>query len=186
MKISFDQQGINKALRKLSKLGSEAPKLTTRALNKTAAKARTLASQEIREQVNLKAAYVKDKLRVKKANYSKQEVIISATKRGVLMTRYPHRVLRRGVSVKIKRRGARAKIDGAFKTTVNAGGRKVDVIAVRSSGRYNNGNQKFDVLYSPSVSQVFGGVRRDILKPVSVYLEKQIEHELKRTLKRAS
>lgn len=186
MRINDEFTGFKEAAKELKTLGQEGQRAVTRALNKTATKTRTLASKDIRSQVNLKAGYVREKLRIKKATFKQPQAVIYASRRGVLMTRYPHKVLSRGVSVRIKKGKARKVMKGAFVTTVNAGGKKVQVIAVqhRPRARYSTGNLKFDVLYGPSVSQVFQTARADITPEVEQYLAQQIEREIDRAWQR--
>lgn len=183
-RFSAEIQGDKQALNSLRQLGREGQKAVTRATNNAGRRARTLASKEIRSQVNLRAGYVRERLKVKRANASRTEFVISAAKRGVLMTRYPYRQTRRGVSVNIKKGGGRARLDGAFVTQVNAGGRKVDVVAVRTTGKFRTGNQRFRVLYSPSVSQVFNTVRETITPDVNRYYAEQIDKELMQAMRR--
>lgn len=178
--IAGDKNAI-KSLRQMGKLGQQA---VTRATNNTGRRARVLASKEIRSQVNLKAGYVRERLAIKRATATKTDFVISANKRGVLMTRYPFRQTRKGVNVKIKKTGPRAVVDGGFVTTVKAGGRKVQVIAVGQPGKFRTGNRRFKVLYSPSVSQVFNSVRADINPEVNRYFREQIDKELAQALKR--
>ncbi len=183
-RFNSDITGDKAALKTLRQLGKYGEQAMTRATNNAGRRARTLSSKEIRAQVNLKAGYVRNRLKIKRATRSRPEFVISAAKRGVLMTRYPYRTTRRGVTVKIKRTGARAVLEGAFVTQVNAGGRKVDVVAVRQPGRFSTGNRRFKVLYSPSVSQVFNKVRGEIKPEVDRYFEEQIRKELNQALRR--
>lgn len=184
MRFTSELAGDKDALYTLRQLGKEGQKAIARATNNGGRRARTLASKEIRNQVNLRAGYVRERLRTTRATTKKTEFVINATKRGVLMTRYPFRQTRKGVSVKIKPKSARSFIKGAFVTTVNAGGRKVEVVAVRQSGRFSTGNRRFKVLYSPSVSQVFNKVRDTITPDVMRYYGEQIDKELRQALKR--
>jgi len=183
-RFNAEISGDKAVLKTLGQLGKFGQQAVTRATNNTGRRARTLASKEIRSQVNLKAGYVRQRLRVKRATRGNPEFVISATRRGVLMTRYPYRQTRRSVTVKIKKSGGRAVLDRAFVTQVNAGGRKVDVIAVGQPGKFSTGNRRFKVLYSPSVSQVFNTVRDDITPEVNRYFEEQISKELDQALRR--
>ncbi|KZZ70645.1 hypothetical protein A3765_16215, partial [Oleiphilus sp. HI0130] len=184
MKISINKEQLGEVELMLKGLSLDGPKILTRALNKTATKGRTRSSEEIRKQVNLKAAYVKGKLNISRATYKNLQSKITAEKRGVLMTRYPHTMLARGgVTVKIKRNGARAKLPSAFKTFVYAGGKRVEVLATPATGKYRTGNRKMKVLYSPSVSQVFNAVRDDIDAEMVDYLAAQTEIQVDTALR---
>src|SRR5690606_14835054 len=107
--------------------------------------------------------------------------------------RYPYRVLqKRGITVKVKRKGARRRIEGAFVTRLNAQGRRVSVIAVpnykgavgKKRAKYQTGNTKIKVLYSPSVSQVFVDVRDRITPEVERYFIDQVDKEINQAIKR--
>lgn len=181
MRAEINRDQMNDVQLMVKGVAVNGPKVLSRSLNKTATKARTVSSKKIREQVSLKAAYVNSKLKIKRATWKNLTAKLEAEKRGVLMTRYPHTLLKSGIiSVKIKKTGRRAKLSGAFKTTIRAGGKTVDVIAVRDpeGGRYSTGNSKFKVLYSPSVSQVFSSVRDQVDDDMSVYLLNVTEQEL--------
>jgi phage/plasmid primase-like uncharacterized protein len=186
MNAEINKSQLNDVNVMLKGLALDGPKILSRTLNKTATRAQKRSSEEIRKQVNLKAAYVKGKLRISRATFKKLSARLSAEKRGVLMTRYPHSVLKRGgVSVKIKRSGGRAKVPGAFITTVRAGAKTVEVLAIqdRSGKKYKTGNSKMKVLYSPSVSQVFNDVRDDVDDELVEFLATATDQEIATALR---
>jgi hypothetical protein len=181
MRVELNESQMGELRLLIANVGAESNKLLARSLNKTAAKAKTLASVKIRQQVNLKAAYVKSKLTVHKATYGNLSARLSAEKRGVLMTHYPYTLLRRGgATVKIKTTGSRKELPGAFLVNLRAGDRVVQALAWRDprGGVYRTGNAKIVVPYSPSVSQVFNTVRDDINEELSEYLLTVAEAEL--------
>ncbi|SFM71380.1 phage tail protein [Marinobacter pelagius] len=192
MRVEADIAGDKRALTFLRRLGKEGQKAITRATNNAGRKARTLASTEIRKDVRLKAGYVRKKLKIRRATNKNQVFAIRAKRRGVLMTRYPYRELKRGgVSVGIKKGGPRKVLKGAFVTTVSADGKRVPVIAVPvrrgpdgKRPKYKTGNTKIQVLYSPSVSQVFNTVRTRITPEVMRYFEIQVDKEVNQAIKR--
>jgi hypothetical protein len=192
MRFDASLTGDKRTLLFLRKLGREGQKAITRATNNAGRKARTLANKEIRSDVALKSAYVRDKLRVTRATLKKPTYTINAARRGVLLTRYPHTVLKRsGITVRIKAGAGRRKFRHAFITTVKAGGRRVSVIAEPgpkgSNGkrlRYKTGTEKIKVMYGPSVSQVFNKVRDRITPAVSLYFDEQIDKEVNQAIKR--
>lgn len=190
MKVEINSDQLNEVEVMLKGLSLDGAKILTRTLNKTATKARTRSSQEIRKQVNLTNKYIigskgkQGKLWISKASYKKLQARLVAEKRGVLMTRYPHTMLARGgASVKIKRSGARVKIPNAFKTTVSAGGSRVEVLALPDSGKYATGNRKMKVLYSPSVSQVFNTVRDEVDAELMNFLAEATDREIATALR---
>lgn len=184
MRVSIDKNQLNETLVMLKGLELEGPKILSRSLNAAATFGRKRANQEIRKQVRLKSPYINKKLKIKRATWSNLSARITAEKRGVLMTRFPHTVLKRGgVTVGIKAGGKRKKLPGAFKTRVKAGDDYVDVIAIPAPGFFTTGNPKFKVLYAPSVSQVFNTVRDDIDSEVMEFLDIDVEKQILKTLR---
>lgn len=184
MQIKLDQRQVEETRVLLRGLALDGPKVLSRSLNKTATKGRQRSSEEIRKQVALKAGYVKSKLAVKRATFKRLQAKLTAAKRGVLMTRYQHSQLKSGdYSVKIKRKGARKRLRGAFKTNVYAGGKKVDVLAFRGDGFYRTGNRRMNVLYAPSVSQVFNTVRNRVDAEMATFLLAETERQIATALR---
>jgi hypothetical protein len=179
MKVSIEQIQLSDTRLMIKGVAGSAPKILTRALNKTILKGRTLSSKKIREQVNLKAAYVKSKISLKKASYSRLRASISAESRGLILTNYVIGADKNGnFKVKIKKKGGTKLITNAFLTTINAGSRKIDAIAVRDPA-----TNKFKVLYGPSVSQVFNTVRDQVDAELVEYLAVTAEKELSAVLR---
>jgi hypothetical protein len=81
-----------------------------RTLKKTAKHAQVEGSRAIRQQVNLKAAYVKSKLKIVPASANGLILKIVVPQRGRLLSRFPFTVLKKSVTVKIKPTGARSKL----------------------------------------------------------------------------
>lgn len=193
MKIRSEIVGQKQSLRFLKRLGTVGQQAIVRATNRTGSTAKKLSDQEIRAQVNLKQADVLSKLYFRQATKERVEYVIWAERRGRLLSRYPHSVLKKGVRVNVKKGGPKRLIKGAFKTRVKAGKKWVDVIAEpgkRDAGgrrlRYKKGSLKIEVLYSASVSQVFNETRDKITDRVSRRFEEQIDKELANALKRIS
>ena len=191
MRFNGEVVGQREARQFLKKLGKVGQQAIVRATNNAGRRATTLSNREIREQVNLKAGYVRERLKVTKATRQRVEFVITANKRGVLMTRYPYRILKSGARVRIKKGGAAGFIEDGFETVLNAGGRRVKVIAAPgdrdSSGRrkrYRTGSPTIKVFYAPSVSQVFNKTRDEVTPRVIRYYDEQIDKELARALKR--
>lgn len=184
MQVRIDKDQLEDTRLLLKGLNLEGPKIISRALNKTVTQAQKRSSAKIREQVSLKASYVKSKLKIKRATWQKLSAVLTAEKRGVLMTQFSHTALKRGgVTVKIKAGGARKKMPTAFKTTVRAGSKRVDVIALPATGKYKTGNRRMSVLYAPSVSQVFNTVRDEIDQEMLDYLADETEKQIQIALK---
>ncbi len=197
--------GLAEVRSALGRAGGVARKAARLAINDTARKMRTAGSKAIREQVNLKAKYVNDRLDVsKKATDDSLSAIISGRQRNTLLYRYGAKVLTRkakhperskgfpalgippgrklaGVSVKVKRGGPRKKMRGAF-IVHGLKDSKASAVAIPMEGRYSSGNRKFDALYGPSVQQVWTDVREDLAPEAERRLNAEYQRQLKRLL----
>ena len=174
----------------------------TRALNRVASKTRTAASKAIRQQVKLPASYVNQNLTItKKATATQPEAVISGRKRPTRLARYGAKQMTRvargsagdmvrgiaagrkqaGVSVAVRKGGARKKMRKAFLIPLQGSG-EMGVFV-----RTGRGKKDIKHLYGPSVDQVFRGVRSE-LKPeirrnlVSEY-QAQLAYALRKGIK---
>ena len=193
MRFTSQIVGQKQSLEFLKRLGTVGQQAIVRATNNAGRRATTLANREIREQVNLKARYVREQLKVRKATHQRVEFVITANKRGVLMARYPYSETRRGIRVRVKKGGPPKYIQGGFLALLKAGSKRVEVIAAPGerdgSGRrkrYRTGSPTIKVFYSPSVSQVFNKTRDVITPAVIRYYGDQIDKELVRALRRVT
>lgn len=98
-------------------------KVTVRAVNRTIEIARTAASKEIRQEFAVSASYVRERLYVRKAALRAARFTIEAEltasgkfrgQRAANVIAFGARQVAKGVSVKIKRKGSRKVITGAF------------------------------------------------------------------------
>lgn len=174
------------------------------AINDTARKTRTEGSKAIREQVSLKASYVRKHLQLRPANDANLRATITATKRPVLLSRYGAKQLTRkakqprrstgnprwniqpgrksaGVSVKVKAQGPRKKMRSAFFIPLKAGkyhSAGATGVAVRTGPRPDD----YRVLHGPSVDQVWRDVREQVSPAAGVNLQRQFIRQLERLL----
>lgn len=88
-------------------------KAAARALNRTAVTIRAEASREIRKVYNLKAAELRDELRLTRATARSLRAVVSAKGRRLTLMRFNAKQNARGVAVTIKR-GQRETIKSAF------------------------------------------------------------------------
>lgn len=165
--------------RKLRQIPRQAATAAVRTLNRAAQSARTAASREIRRQVGLSKRYVDGKLALQKASQNRLEARVSAAKRGVLLTRFAYRVRADGVAVRVKPSGAFKLLPGAFTIAlpnlVGDDTKDPQAIVRRAAGS----GRKFDVLYGPSVSQVYRTVRRDIEPGVRAQAREELRRQLR-------
>lgn len=194
IEIQINQQQFQDVQERLAYINNGTNLALSRALNKTAAKAKTEASKAIRSQVRLSASYVKEKINGPsdgfeyKATTNKLTAKISTQKRGVRLDNFltslaPYRAgtPTDPIKVKIKPSGAAIKISSAFWVPAkNSGGY---LIAVRNEVLRQQGMKikiapaGYTVLSGPSISQVFNTVKDDISISLSDYLATVMERE---------
>jgi hypothetical protein len=121
MKLSISSN-FDDVLRDLDRLQKDVQEqATARAINRTLEQARTSMSREIRAEFNMPAAKVNQALRITRASFKRgvleiEGVLESPTKRGrsLNLINFAARRTAKGVTVKVKREGARKLIPGAF------------------------------------------------------------------------
>lgn len=179
--VTLDPALLADVQSKLAHIKNGAARAVSRALNKSASKAKTRASVEIRKQVRLSAAYVREHLYGPssgfqyKATINKLQARISAKRRGVLLRQFsttkqrsmgrPKTLIR--VTVKP---GVSKRMPNAF--WVNLLNNNGLAIAVRDSAN------KLKVLHGPSLSQVLTTVKDDILSEMRDTLTANLQHEM--------
>lgn len=191
-------QGIDRFISSLERASANTNKAAKLAINDTARKKRTEGKKAIRDQVNLKASYVNQNLRLtRKASVADLGATISGRNRPTQLSRYGARRLTKkakhpersegypeldipagrklaGVSVKVKAGGKRQKMRGAFLLPLNNTDRLG--VAVRNGPDQSD----YEILYGPSVGQVWRDVREDLAPGA----EEQLSDEFIRQLNR--
>lgn len=166
-----------------------------RALNRTASKAKTLASREIRNQVNLTAAYVRENLKgpangwAFKATAGRLSAKLSTPKRGVLLRNFVTNAIPSSpgtppipIRVKVKAGGPTEVLKSGF--YIRTKNSHVITPAVSNEVLRQFGmKQKLDsgaftVLHGPSLSQVFTTVKDDISGGLGDLLADNLTHEM--------
>lgn len=202
MKVDVELFGLTDFQERLEKYPAATRKAAQISINKTADRARTRASREIRSQVRLTAAYLNQDKKLwvsSKATETNLESRVSARKRPTSLVTYGAKQLTRrgkrkpivnaGVSVGIKRSGRRKKIRQAFFVKLRSGNVG---IAVRSTEGLNlkklgiaagNKSGGMITLYGPSVDQVFNTVREEIAPDMVAFLTKEFNRNYARLLK---
>lgn len=183
MELRFDISDVDRLAQELNANARQISVATARGINKTAAKLRTAANKAIREQVALPAAYVREKLILEKATAKRQEATLSATKRGVLLSRFRHSANKTGVRVTVKP-GQSKQIAGAFlirlRSGTTAGAGALGIAARRLTPQGTRvARYPIDVFHGPSVSQVYDDTRERLIPAVEADLPVQIAGELR-------
>lgn len=187
--VEIDKEQLAQAVALFEFVGGNTTDALRIAINKTAPKIRTLASSKIRGQVRLTAAYVRDKLTIRKATRASLSGAINTPGRGLLLTKFstdsaiasdgvrwirPPLVPTGGIRVKVKP-------SGSIKTiSPGATGAKPFYMVLKNSGvlgiarRNSKSRNDVEVLHGPSISQVFDDVRGDVLPDAQAELTAQV------------
>ncbi len=184
MQIKMDTTAVREIEDLLAHIKNGSNRAMASAINHTLSVTRTEGGQKIREQVKLKASYVRERLRLVRASVAKPQGRITTPRRGILLSRFDNTVLKSGgVSVQVKPgAGNRKKMPGAFYITFANG---VQAIAIRTQHGPGLGRSEgLKVLYGPSVSQVFTDVKDDLQSPSGERLIERMQHEADRLLAR--
>lgn len=178
--ITADRQDIAEAVSLFEFVGGNTSDAMRIAINKAAPRVRTSASKAIRSQVRLKAAFVRDRLAIRKATRSRLSGAIQTPSRGLLLTRYstdtninpdktswilPPPLPKQGIKVKVKPSGSPKKMGREFFYMVLPGSKALAIVRRREKAGPKGG--KIDVAYAPSLSQVFNTVRDEVLPEAS-------------------
>lgn len=178
IEIEVDSNQLETVKQLLAHIKNGAARALSRALNKTASRAKTLAGREIRKQINLSASYVRERLYGPSSGFEFRATVnrltakLSAKKRGILLREFATTEARLGrppspVRVRVKP-GTPKIMPGAFWVPLKNGNGLS--IAIRKGG-------KLDVLHGPSVSQVLTTVKDDISQGLSQVLAANLQHE---------
>lgn len=116
---------IERAIRSLTDVQRKVvPTATSRALNKTAAQAKTQAAREIRNQYNISSRVIGRHIRLHRATPATLTASVTAEGEKLPVIAFGARQTKRGVTVQIKR-GERRLIRSAFLATLRSGHRGV-------------------------------------------------------------
>lgn len=191
--VDIDRAQFQDAQERLDHIKNGAARALSRALNKTASKAKTIASRAIRNQINLSAAYVRENLKgpasgfAYKATVNKLTARLSASKRGVLLYQFSTNSVaatgRPPEQIKVRVKPGRSvailsafwvRTKGSNKLTPavrNSVLRQLNMTRTTDSG-------SFTVLHGPSLSQVFNTVKDDIGGDMNQTLTDNFAHEM--------
>lgn len=191
--ISANPEQIADVISLFEFIGGNTDEAMRVAINKAAPKVRTAASSAIREQVRLKAAYVRDRLTIRRATRRNLSGAISTPTRGILLSRFSTDTMIADTSIswisapKVSSTGVRVKVKPTGTASTLSGHPEIDgkpfYLVLRNSRalaiagrRKTSGPQggKFKVFYGPSVSQVFNTVRDDVLPQASAEFQAQL------------
>lgn len=189
---------------------AKTPELVTigmrRAINRAASRLRTQAVKRIGGRVNLKSAYLRERIELFPSTGTKPQATVLARRRPTRLDRFPNRQIRRrgknaGISVRVLKEGGAKRIASGFLVPLKRGRREGAGgfgIAVRTSvlrrlGKTidkgalgGSGSRQYQVLFSLSLAEL---MRREIetgvLDEVRAYYERQVELEIQRAASRS-
>jgi hypothetical protein len=121
VEIKFDEKKIRQLEIMLRGIPRELPRIISRAINKTITPARTEVSQGIRQEINIKAGDVKDKIELKKASTKRWEASISLSHKLIPIMDFGAKMTKKGVSFKVYKSGGRKLMLHAFIAKMKSG-----------------------------------------------------------------
>lgn len=180
---------LRNAAKNLRNIPKKMEKAQSRALKKAAQQTKTETSRIVRSEVNLKKSYVDERLRVSVADAGDGTLraVISAPKRGMLMTRFPYsQMMRKG-----KKAGFRVKVSPgnnsmfrhAFLIRLRSGQDLGDNIGMAEREPPDYGRDSIHVLRGPSVSQVFSTFLPTLKEYAAARYETVLQQELRYALR---
>jgi len=172
----------------LEKTEKQVKRAIIETVNDTADEVQVTAAREIARRVNLKPPYIAKHLKVsQRAIGSRSEAIISATKRGVLLSRFDANQeyrnsrdnrgrsgsrVRGGVSVRVSATGGRHTMESGFLIKLRGSGAMGLAVRPKDKSKLNKkewrevGKRGYLVLHGPSVDQLFRSqIDKDGLEP---------------------
>jgi hypothetical protein len=191
MKVNIAVDGA-KALKKMARDIERYPAQSARAglaaVNDVASTVITAASRDISQRYNLPASYVHEKFILRPAGGSNQTAVIAARKRGTRLARFESQQMtaaakrakgdtsrnitkgrkQAGISIKVKRQGARQTLKHAFFLPLRAG--KVD--GGNGMGIFTHEGSRLKHHYGISPSQAYAGWIREHHPNISAALAK--------------
>jgi len=176
--VKFDEAKLKEIRRLLRGVPHEMPGLISRAINKTATSARTKIARGISAEIKVVQGAVKRGLRTHKATRSRWLSTISVDEKRIQLSYFGARQIKKGVTYRIKRQGARKLIPSGFIQIVGSGHKLV--MKRMGPGRY-------PVRYpmGPSPAAVFEGaatIAKKVISSSQQTLEKNIDSQIRYVL----
>ncbi|MGN6589284.1 MAG: phage tail protein [Sphingomicrobium sp.] len=182
LSVSADVKGITASL---NRYVGDQQKAVVRALNKTAAQARTAAAQEVRSAgYNIKSSAIKSSFYIDKARAGRLVVMLKSTGRPIALINYGARQSKSGVSVQVK--VGRQVLRHAFIATMKNGHRGVfERIGnkhkkVKRNGKIVRTGLPIKELFGPSIPQSLSNdaVEKALMKKIREKFPQILKHEL--------
>ena len=117
--VKIDQSALERVRAALEGIRNGYENALVTSINQTLTTAKTQAAARIGNELNLKAARIKEDFTVKKASYSDPSGVLRATGEPVGLINFGASQTQKGVTVKVKRSGSRSLLKHAFISTGN-------------------------------------------------------------------
>lgn len=118
--IGFATAALKQAQDDLREIPNGLPRAMSGAINKTLPKLRTLLIGDVREQIDIKAGDVRDRMRIERASPSKLSGAVVIDRKAIPLIDFKARQGKKGVTVSV-RKGQRELLRGTFIATMKSG-----------------------------------------------------------------
>lgn len=163
---------IDPLLGSLKRLGVHlAEKAITRSLNRSIRGVNTDAIRAVRSELTLKAKDIRRDMRIRRAVPRTLEAALVVEVKGTGLIKFKARDTTRGVTVKVKKRGGRKRLPGAFIARAKTSGSRQVFTRERGAGR-----TPIKKLFSTAVGQYLDD--DDVLDPIGRGAFRRFEKEL--------
>lgn len=206
--MSVTANGLTELQREFAQRAPERmAKLASQTLNRALPRGRTRLVRVVTGSINLPAAYVREQITLRNATPAKLEAAMSARKRPVQLSRFDaRRVLKAGqlsaasrerhhdeqarasaamrpagVTVKVRKGGARETLPGAFIIRLRSSN-SIGVALRAKVGDKRAGRKPIDVLYGPSLDQIYRRVRPELQAEMGTYVRDELQRRVAQTV----
>lgn len=160
------------------------PQALSQSMNTTIVKARTVADEGIRKELNLKKKQVFKRLTIFKSNRKKLIATLIASGRPIPVVDFGAKQTKRGVSFKIKNDRGRRLVKGAFIATMRSGHKGVFQRTFKKDINPKKHGLPIDELFTTSIPQAFTNneIKKALKKLADTFLIPEFGRNLKRLL----
>lgn len=196
--LAVEVKGLPDFVKKMQNAPIVAERAASLAINSAARRARTMAVNEAKQQVNLPVSYLRSKnggINVtRNARKGDLTAVVSGRRRPVMLSRFVtgwanRGAVNRGAKVRVRKGGSTKLMKRSF--AMNLKGGNVGLV-VRTNGekpfgaykplKLNKGKSDLWLLYGPSTDQVFNTIREDIAPAVSDYVSSEFTRQFDRLI----
>jgi hypothetical protein len=180
--IKVNKAQMERVRRLLKGVPGGMPTVMSRAINKTAASARTEIVRGIAAQVKLKQSDIRKATRVTKATRRVWQAFVDVLDRRIPLIKFGARQTKKGVSYVVEKGGPRKLIETAFIETMPSGHRGV-------FRRYRPTTPRLPIieLFGPSIGNLFEGAKdiyKHVMRSSQQKLSRNIDYQVELLLKK--